>query len=190
MENVSKKWGQPIYSMKSKHRGVFIFVNIINFLKPERKREAAMTDRDRLIINVTRRAVYALALQGDEVFEERALYFGKICQKDTRNTNNLVNRIYDHLIPMRKILEHGVSKGLKKEWEKSTYGYIVEKMCTTLRGLEAYILPIENICVEGVEGVLNHERTPNMCNITSHLQPVFQTINTKLFAKYMLAFRY
>lgn len=36
-----------IYSMESKHRGVFIFVNIINFQKPERKREAGTTDRDR-----------------------------------------------------------------------------------------------------------------------------------------------
>lgn len=39
-----------IYSMKSKHRGVFFFVNIINFQKPEMKREAGVTDRDKLII--------------------------------------------------------------------------------------------------------------------------------------------
>ncbi|XP_031616724.1 caspase Dronc-like isoform X2 [Contarinia nasturtii] len=36
--------------MKSKHRDVFIFVNIINFQKPGRKREAGTTDRDKLII--------------------------------------------------------------------------------------------------------------------------------------------
>lgn len=39
-----------IYSMKSDHRGVFIFVNIINFQKPERKRETGATDRDKLIV--------------------------------------------------------------------------------------------------------------------------------------------